>query len=100
MATITSIGLSSIWLAKQPFPPRLQNNRAPELFGPCPVIGVTGGVRGGLLISLTATLATPDGARRRTIGQILLLAAGFLVLVAISAASVLLVNKARGDFGL
>jgi signal transduction histidine kinase len=32
-------------------------------------------------------------------GQILLLAAGFLVLVAISAASVLLVNKAREDSG-
>jgi signal transduction histidine kinase len=32
-------------------------------------------------------------------GQILLLAAGFLVLVAISAASVLLVNKARDDSG-
>ena len=30
-------------------------------------------------------------------GQILLLSAGFLVLVAISAASVLLVNKARDD---
>jgi signal transduction histidine kinase len=35
--------------------------------------------------------------RRRTIGQVLLLAAGFLVLTAISAASVLLVNKARED---
>ena len=33
------------------------------------------------------------------IGQILLLAAGFLVLVAISAASVLLVNKSREDNG-
>ena len=38
-----------------------------------------------------------DAPRRRAIGQILLLAAGFLVLVAISAASVLLVNKARSD---
>jgi signal transduction histidine kinase len=35
--------------------------------------------------------------RRRALGQILLLSAGFLVLVAISVASVLLVNKARGD---
>jgi signal transduction histidine kinase len=43
---------------------------------------------------------TPDAARRRAIGQILLLAAGFLVLVAISTASVLLVNKAREDNGL
>jgi signal transduction histidine kinase len=35
--------------------------------------------------------------RRRTIGQILLLAAGFLVLVTVSASSVILVNKARED---
>jgi hypothetical protein len=39
----------------------------------------------------------PDAARRREVGQILLLAAGFLVLVAISVASVLLVNRARDD---
>lgn len=38
---------------------------------------------------------TRDAARRRAIGQILLLSAGFLVLVAISATSVILVNKAR-----
>src|ERR1700688_3679125 len=37
--------------------------------------------------------------RRRAIGQILLLAAGFLVLVAISASSVILVNQARDDNG-
>jgi len=43
---------------------------------------------------------TPDATRRRAIGQILLLAAGFLVLVAISAASVILVDKAREDSGL
>ena len=43
---------------------------------------------------------TPDATRRRAIGQILLLAAGFLVLVAISTASVLLVNQAREDSGL
>ena len=43
---------------------------------------------------------TPDATRRRAIGQILLLAAGFLVLVAISATSVILVNKAREDSGL
>jgi signal transduction histidine kinase len=41
----------------------------------------------------------PDASRRGAIGQILLLAAGFLVLVAISVASVLLVNKARDDSG-
>ena len=39
----------------------------------------------------------PDATRRRAALQILLLAAGFLVLVAISVASVLLVNKARKD---
>jgi signal transduction histidine kinase len=38
-----------------------------------------------------------DLVRRRAIGQILLLAAGFLVLVAVSAASVILVNRARED---
>src|SRR5262245_33105554 len=43
------------------------------------------------------TFAMPDASRRRAIGQILLLTAGFLVLVAISIASVLLVNKARSD---
>jgi signal transduction histidine kinase len=42
---------------------------------------------------------TPDATRRRAIGQILLLAAGFLVLVAISIASIFLVNKAREDSG-
>jgi signal transduction histidine kinase len=52
---------------------------------------------GGLLISLAKTLVTVDATRRRAIGQILLLAAGFLVLVAISVASVILVNKARDD---
>ncbi|HKS20757.1 MAG TPA: CHASE3 domain-containing protein [Bradyrhizobium sp.] len=41
-----------------------------------------------------------DATRRRAIGQILLLAAGFVVLVAISVASVLLVNKARYDYRL
>jgi signal transduction histidine kinase len=43
---------------------------------------------------------TVDATRRRAIGQILLLAAGFLVLVAISASSVIFVNKARDDSGL
>lgn len=38
---------------------------------------------------------TADAQRRRALGQILLLAAGFFVLVAISASSVVLVNKAR-----
>jgi len=43
--------------------------------------------------------AISDASRRRALGQILLLTAGFLVLVAISIASVLLVNKARDDNG-
>lgn len=53
--------------------------------------------RGGLLISPVKSLVTADATRRRAIGQILLLAAGFLALVAISAASVILVNRARED---
>jgi signal transduction histidine kinase len=40
---------------------------------------------------------TPDATRRRAIGQILLLAAGLMVLTVISAGSVYLVNKARED---
>nr|WP_092516869.1 CHASE3 domain-containing protein [Afipia sp. GAS231] len=40
-----------------------------------------------------------DAQRRRAMGQILLLAAALLVLIAISASSVLLVNKSREDNG-
>ena len=40
---------------------------------------------------------TPDATRRRAIGQILLLAAGLVVLTVISAGSVYLVNRARED---
>jgi signal transduction histidine kinase len=43
---------------------------------------------------------TLNATRRRAIGQILLLAAGFLVLVAISASSVIFVDRAREDSGL
>jgi signal transduction histidine kinase len=39
----------------------------------------------------------PEARHRRALGQVLLLLAGLLVLVAISVASVLLVNKARQD---
>lgn len=42
---------------------------------------------------------TADAQRRRTVGQIVLLTAALLVLIAISAASVLLVNKSREDNG-
>ena len=51
------------------------------------------------MISLVESLLTADATRRRAIGQILLLAAGFLVLVAISVTSVILVNQAREDNG-
>jgi signal transduction histidine kinase len=43
------------------------------------------------------TAVRPDAAHRDTIGQILLLAAGLVVLTVISAGSVHLVNKARED---
>jgi signal transduction histidine kinase len=63
-------------------------------------MGVAGTIPcGGLLISPIKSLVTADATRRRAIGQILLLAAGFLVLVAISVASVILVNQAREDNG-
>jgi signal transduction histidine kinase len=52
---------------------------------------------GRVLISFRETIGTLDARRRRAIGQSLLLAAGFLVLVAISALSVILVNRARED---
>jgi signal transduction histidine kinase len=42
-------------------------------------------------------VVTPDAIRRRAIGQILLLAAGLIVLTIISAGSVHLVNRARED---
>jgi signal transduction histidine kinase len=48
-------------------------------------------------ITLRQTLLTIDATRRRAIGQILLLAAGFVVLVSISASSVIFVDKARED---
>ncbi len=43
---------------------------------------------------------TPDATRRRALGQTLLLVAAFMVLVVISAASVVLVNEARKDNAL
>jgi CHASE3 domain sensor protein len=47
---------------------------------------------------MTRDAVTADATRRRAIGQIILLAAGFLVLVAISATSVILVNQAREQY--
>src|SRR5712672_670477 len=52
---------------------------------------------GGYCIRLSMTAVRPDAAHRDTIGQILLLAAGLVVLTVISAGSVHLVNKARED---
>ena len=54
---------------------------------------------GVLYIPFLKIIGTPEARRRRAIGQILLLSAGFLVLVAISAASVILVSQARRDNG-
>ena len=51
------------------------------------------------MISLDKALLTVDATRRRAVGQILLLAAGFFVLVAISTTSVVLVNQSRKDNG-
>jgi signal transduction histidine kinase len=51
------------------------------------------------LISPNDALLTPDASRRRAIGQILLLSAGFFVLVGISALSVVLVTQSRKDNG-
>src|SRR4051794_18990782 len=45
----------------------------------------------------TRIIVTADTQRRRAMGQVLLLAAAFLVLVAISAASVVLVTESRKD---
>ncbi len=42
-------------------------------------------------------MTTREAARRRTLWQIGLLSAGFFVLVAISASSIFLVNRARSD---
>src|ERR1700759_2841246 len=55
--------------------------------------------RGKKIPSQTTFLAAPDARSRRAMAQVLLLSAGFLVLVAISAASILFVNKARDDSG-
>src|ERR1700744_1353116 len=53
--------------------------------------------RGKKIPSQTTFLASPDARSRRAMAQVLLLSAAFLVLVLISAAAVLLVNKARED---
>ena len=46
---------------------------------------------------MTRDAVTPNATRRRALGQILLLAAGLIVLTVISAGSVYLVNQARED---
>jgi CHASE3 domain sensor protein len=50
-----------------------------------------------VLISFSATTGTPGAKSKRAVGQTFLLAAGFLVLVAVSTLSVILVNRARED---
>ncbi len=49
------------------------------------------------MTSIRTAIGTPEARRSRALGQILLLAAGFAVLVAISTLSVVLVNQARED---
>ena len=54
----------------------------------------------GLFRFMTTIVTAEAQRRRRALGHILLLATAFLVLVAISAASVVLVNEARRDSAL
>jgi signal transduction histidine kinase len=69
-----------------------------EPFAPAGVFASAGATpQGDCRITLRETLLTVDATRRRAIGQILLLAAGLVVLTVISAGSVYLVNKARDD---
>jgi signal transduction histidine kinase len=69
-----------------------------ELFVPTGVCASPGTIpQGDCRITLRQALLTLDATRRRAIGQILLLAVGFLVLVAISASSVIFVDQARED---
>src|SRR6201999_3642419 len=82
--------------------------RFPEKFqshgnqGPRPAlkrVGATNSARGNRIPSQHPLSVVPDAKSRRAMLQVLLLSAGFLVLVAISAACVLFVNKAREDSG-
>jgi signal transduction histidine kinase len=103
MATTTSTGSNSIWRARRRAEPGsfwaqpifLNPRNHLQISGLWALPGTS--PRGGLLISLAKSLLTADATRRRAMGQILLLAAGFSVLVAISVASVILVNRARDD---
>jgi signal transduction histidine kinase len=73
---------------------------AREPFVPTDVSASPGTIpQGDCRITLRQALLTLDATRRRAIGQILLLALGFLVLVAISASSVIFVDQAREDSG-
>ena len=74
------------------------NFEYPEPFVPTDVCASPGTIpQGDCRITLRQALLTLDATRRRAIGQILLLAAGFLVLVSISTSSVVLVNQSRED---
>src|SRR6202795_2614948 len=104
-ATTISTGSSSIWPASRRPSRSHRKNRPPgwEPMGPRRRLSRLGKPfpYGGLLeFRGHVIVVTADATRRRAIGQILLLAAGFLVLVAISATSVILVNQAREDNGL
>src|SRR5215472_9686461 len=102
-ATTTSIGSSSIWPASKaaadayPTPQKVPGHWNQSRWR---AFWRVGGVLPPGVIRIPARQEPAPGAnRRRAMWQILLLTAGFLVLVAISAASVLFVNKARDDSG-
>src|SRR6202795_4664347 len=104
-ATTISTGSSSIWPASRRPSRSHRKNRPPgwEPMGPRRRLSRLGKPfpYGGLLeFRGHVIVVTADATRRRAIGQILLLAAGFLVLVAISATSVILVDQAREDNAL
>src|SRR3954468_9426446 len=94
-ATTISTGWSSTWPASRPPAerPKSAQGTNPQSLR----LAMLGGSRGGYCIRLSKTAVTPDAAHRDTIGQILLLAAGGVVLTVISAGSVHLVNRARED---
>ena len=100
-ATTTSPGSNTIWPATSPAEPARYALQKPR--EPIARPGVLSGwsfFRSGKrqFLNLQRELAVaPEVRRRRAMGQILLLSAGFLVLVVVSAASVLLVNKSRED---
>src|SRR5437764_14318512 len=96
-ATTISTGWSSIWPASRPPAERPDSPKWPKGTNPQNPRLAMLAVAAGVLHTLVHHTVRPDAARRDTIGQILLLAAGLVVLTVISAGSVHLVNKARED---